>query len=1784
MPTGVFSIASSAEAASSTDTKFTITWRNSNGELLVTTSCDYGETPIFGGETPIRESNSQYTYAFAGWKPEIKAAYSDADYIAVYSKTARKSYTITYNANGGSNAPASQTKTPGQTIKLNSSEPIWQNHIFLGWSCAYNDTLYQVGENFNIDADVTLYAVWKKPCSYCDGKGGSYTYSTCTTCNGTGDGSIAKCAFCYGTGKKCASCGSVSVTIIQGLGQVCSSCGSTSRRNCASCNGQGSWTTDYCTTCGGDGTTSSYSSCYWCDGEKHVETSFSRDVYLYSDDSLTGSKTIYTKRPYQLIVPSKIGYTFIGWFDSPDGGTQYTNGEGVSLSVCPDSPSRNLYAHWSLNYYTITYDCEQNVNTDDMPVVYTVEDEDFILNSQSPREHYNFYWSVLGTKVASFDTSIAQDVVVKGVWDPINYMITYNLDGGTANNKTTYNIETDTFSLVEPTKAGYIFTGWTGSNGNVPEKNVTISTDQPQNLSFTANWTIAIYTITYELFGGENSIKNPTTFTMNDCIELKGATKDYYTFAGWYLDAAFTKKITNINGYHDDLTLYARFIPNSFKATFDTGEGYFSHNITLVWGGNLQNEVLNYKSGDTFYPYDVDIPNRSGYLFNGWYLDSSFSTPLPETYTIASDIMLYAKWVAKAKTNAQELTLGDYRYSCSANQSKSVYFYVSPEHAGETLVSYYLYGYQKDVNSPAVTPSGVRITDLTIEKEVFFEWSASGSYYLVNSFDYVTLVAGHTYELYVYASGSTGEADIILSIGQDPFPPKFVISSLATAEERYGEPTQYPIPLREDYDFVGWYDIDGNPIHSVWDYTTDKTFYPKWKLHEFKINYNLNGGTNSSLNPSSYTVADSTIEFLEPTKEGFTFLGWYTDSKFQNQIVEINCEDRLDYTLYAKWISDFFTVNYELNGGVNNPSNIQRIGRNEEFTLMDPTREGYTFAGWYLEAYYSTKVTTLYGSAHRDQKVYAKWTPNSYTAMLDYSGGQNCPTVEFVSQGNVIKTVDLYKDTTLSYFTPEAPAANLKFAGWYTNSSCTTLFNFNGIVNYDITVYAKWVSVNTNYEYVSLGGSYDVSISGIENQYLAITSPITQTVKVSSVSGLDLFGAIYDSNMNLLYSCDDISEENLDFSITFTMEVGKVYYIAYKANQVLVSGNGTINITGVQNPSTFITGDYTEIIETIDVKYASSFVLPVPKREGYVFLGWFDENDTQIADGTWTFTTNKTLTAKWDECYTVIFKDLAGNIILSEMYCLGDDIVAPELPTKAPDETYIYHAKWDNDYTGVCTGDAVYSLSFDKEYIEYTVIFADEDGSEISKKTYHWGDIVTAPTNPTKTTDHIGTYSFAGWDKNVVACAGNATYTATYMVDYIDYTVVFTNWNGDVISTKTYHWGDNIVVPNNPTKATDNTYTYAFAGWDKTVIDCAGDATYTAIYTPTYINYTVVFKNWNGTVLSTKSYHYGDKVIVPTTPTKTSNSTYTYSFAGWDKEVVNCAGNTTYTATYNSTYINYTVVFEDWDGTVISAVTYHYGDEVRVPVSPEKVADNTYTYSFAGWDKEITACQGNITYTATYDSTYIEYIVEFKDWDGTLLDSKTYHYGGAITVPQNPVRSEDETYMYAFAGWDKEVVLCNGNLVYTATYNKTEIVPVAIEITTLPTQLTYKEGDEFNPSGLVIAVRYNNGTTKEIIDYLLSGYDATVGTKTITVSYMGFITTFQVVLEPAIALGDLNNDGQINAKDALEVLKAAVGKANLTEQQKIAADVNGDGNINAKDALEMLKYAVGKPSVLDQIA
>ena len=523
-----------------------------------------------------------------------------------------------------------------------------------------------------------------------------------------------------------------------------------------------------------------------------------------------------------------------------------------------------------------------------------------------------------------------------------------------------------------------------------------------------------------------------------------------------------------------------------------------------------------------------------------------------------------------------------------------------------------------------------------------------------------------------------------------------------------------------------------------------------------------------------------------------------------------------------------------------------------------------------------------------------------------------------------------------------------------------------------------------------------------------------------------------------------------DYMIEFFDENGIMYEIleglVYQYKITFVTDNGEIISSGTYDSGSTITAP-TNPTKTADKTYT------------YVFAGW--DQEVTVVGG------NKTYTASFTPVYieyTVEFKDQNGNTLSTNTYHYGDEVTAPSNPTKAADNTYTYaFAGWNKEVVA-CDGDATYTATFTPTYIEYTVEFKDFGGETISSSTYHYGDAIVVPANPTRAADLLGTYSFKGWDKAIVACAGNATYTATYDITYINYTVTFKNYDGSTISTKTYHYGDTVTVPATPTKAADATYTYVFAGWNNTVTVCEGNAEYVATFTPEYIKYTVVFKNYDDTVISTKTYHYGQSVTAPTNPTKPSDVRYSYTFAGWDTPVTACAGDATYKATYSSEYIDYTITFVDYNGTVLGTKTYHYGETIEAIADPTKAADNTYTYAFAGWDKDLGTCEGNETFTATYTSSYIEYKVVFKNHDGSTITEANYHYGATVVEPSTiPTKLSDNTYTYTFNGWDKSITTCKGDTVYTATFT-----PVYINYT-----ITFK-----NDNGSILSTKtYHYGET-----------------------------------------------------------------------------------------------------------
>ena len=129
----------------------------------------YGSTLTLSGTRPSRTG-----YTFQGWATSASGgvAYqpgqgygNDAD-ITLYAVWKANTWTVKYNANGGSGAPADQTKTYGQTLKLSTSKPVRTDYNFMGWATSKANAdagtvTYAAGANYTANAAITLYAVWE---------------------------------------------------------------------------------------------------------------------------------------------------------------------------------------------------------------------------------------------------------------------------------------------------------------------------------------------------------------------------------------------------------------------------------------------------------------------------------------------------------------------------------------------------------------------------------------------------------------------------------------------------------------------------------------------------------------------------------------------------------------------------------------------------------------------------------------------------------------------------------------------------------------------------------------------------------------------------------------------------------------------------------------------------------------------------------------------------------------------------------------------------------------------------------------------------------------------------------------------------------------------------------------------------------------------------------------------------------------------------------------------------------------------------------------------------------------------------------------------------------------------------------------------------------------------------------------------------------------------------------------------------------------------------------------
>jgi pilin isopeptide linkage protein/uncharacterized repeat protein (TIGR02543 family) len=142
----------------------------------------------------------------------------------------------------------------------------------------------------------------------------------------------------------------------------------------------------------------------------------------------------------------------------------------------------------------------------------------------------------------------------------IGYAIEYDLDGGlydSGSNPASYNCY-DEFTLTNPTKTGYEFLGWTGSNGAEPQKSVQVNRLTHGKLSYKANWKINQYTVKFESNGG-TAVANQTVNYNEKVVKPADPTKSGYVFKGWFKDSDLTEEYDFNTPVTGDLTLYAKW-------------------------------------------------------------------------------------------------------------------------------------------------------------------------------------------------------------------------------------------------------------------------------------------------------------------------------------------------------------------------------------------------------------------------------------------------------------------------------------------------------------------------------------------------------------------------------------------------------------------------------------------------------------------------------------------------------------------------------------------------------------------------------------------------------------------------------------------------------------------------------------------------------------------------------------------------------------------------------------------------------------------------------------------------------------------------------------------------------------------------------------------------------------------------------------------------------------------------------------------------------------------------
>jgi len=311
--------------------------------------------------------------------------------------------------------------------------------------------------------------------------------------------------------------------------------------------------------------------------------------------------------------------------------------------------------------------------------------------------------------------------------------------------------------------------------------------------------------------------------------------------------------------------------------------------------------------------------------------------------------------------------------------------------------------------------------------------------------------------------------------------------------------TNYTLTASEitGYDFTGWTTSDGSiTITNASSRTsatvkftsfTSATITANYTPTNYTITYNnMDGATNHASNPSNYNIESGVITLHSPTKIGYIFGGWYSNSGLSTPASSIAAGSTGNKVFYAKWIEITLTElsSSPSNGGtgvqtmtVSFKTNVPRDGgyyyRVAEFGGVNA---GTTGGGYHLN---NMAITSGDASTPITSSEFSTIFFNSsgiYTSAVEiYKGDDVHKRVTFTygagsyytvsfnmnGHGSAISNQSVLSGGTAATPSPAPTATGYTFGGWYEEAGCTNAFNFSTAITADKTLYAKWTPKTT---------------------------------------------------------------------------------------------------------------------------------------------------------------------------------------------------------------------------------------------------------------------------------------------------------------------------------------------------------------------------------------------------------------------------------------------------------------------------------------------------------------------------------------------------------------------------------------------------------------------------------------------------------------------------------------------------------------------------------------------------